>query len=206
MKPNGKSRLKDVSLMIRIVFLAAIVVFSVPRDVSSEEMQIVGNLIKKYLPAYQIYAIDPYTSQNSKLIARSEDGKMIDLGHESDLSSIPTPRTKLVDFIARQNIPVTEGSDAVSIINLINYIRFAPNRARMIRRNTKNGTIYDERIYGLFICDYRYWEHTPTKLEDRWLVSVDYTGPPASIMVPPEYFLEVDDEGNFARFQIKHGL
>ena len=182
--------MKNVCLAILSVLLF------MPLQTYREELQITGGLIRKRLPAYTIFAIDPHTDFNSRLVARTTNGISIELGRELDLPTQPPPSHKLIDFFVRQEFNVREKEDALEIVNLIEYIRLAPNKARMLKVNSKNYTLFDESLYEIFVCDKQSWELIPTKISAGWRINPKYVGH-GSAMEHPVYIIEVDNRGYF---------
>jgi hypothetical protein len=60
-----------------------------------------------------------------------------------------------------------------------------------------NGQVNDEQLERRR----QTWRYIATKDEQTWLVRTEYVGPPASIMMPPIWKIQVDQKGQVQRVQ-----
>jgi hypothetical protein len=67
----------------------------------------------------------------------------------------------------------------------------------MLRLNTKDYTVFDERFLKWLYASGDNWKYTGAKKGDGWEVKVEYVGPPAMVQQPPTYELVVDEENRF---------
>jgi len=155
-------------------------------------------LISEYLPKYRIYAVETNRISSPKLFAVSISGEIVDL-KSGEFSSReergPFKNKEFSDFLKKQQIEVSDPNTAIEIGRLIEEITFAPDRWMYLKSNTDNFSIFKMWVfYGPGTYWLRDWEWYAEKEETGWMVSRRYIGPPASIIMPPQWKLILDEE------------
>ena len=164
--------------------------------------EIRGHVLSKYLPGWHVSASPAERDGETGIILVDTKGKRISLPREEWTqigSGWNFGLSKITDFVKSRHIKVRDEHEAIQVAKLIEILQSAPNAVLCLRYNTK---YFTERKQGLLKhCYLRLkksdWKYTPEKLPKGWRVRVTYVGPPASIIAPPTYEIDVDSNQFF---------
>jgi hypothetical protein len=108
---------------------------------------------------------------------------------------------RVVEFLKSRKIKVQNTNDALEVTTLFEEIQGAANYVAFLKINTQDFTVFDKAFIEAHFGPRIHWKYTPGTRKGGWTVKVSYVGPPASIMQPPTYELDVDDAGMFRDFR-----
>ncbi|MFK7850574.1 MAG: hypothetical protein AB8D78_06305 [Akkermansiaceae bacterium] len=169
---------------------------SIGPKISSVEFK--SERLKKYLPEFRVFVrFDPDNVGQCGLILVNQDAEIIDLGNENwhgDAAAQYLGVPRLTEFLRARKIQVRTQQDAIEFTKFFERLQGAPGHIASLQANTEK---FEERI-----IDMEYpstdWKYTSVKREGGWKVMVEYVGDPSvSIMMPPTYEMDIDEQGNF---------
>lgn len=169
-----------------------------------------SGLLRKYLPDYRVFAQDSMTHLigTTTVFILDRKGNIVDLGDstwtgDNAVKAFRVPR--IMDFVKSQGIKIENADGAVEVAQLIEEIQSASHYVSFLRINTKNYTVFDKRFMTGHYGPTTDWTYSATKRDGGWTVKVDYVGPPADIMVPPTYELDVNEQHVFSDIRMQTG-
>jgi hypothetical protein len=158
-------------------------------------------LVKKYLPDVRLYVRDGAYSGETKIWILTRDGQITDLG-DGTWTGVGGDQyfavEKVSAYVKARKIKVENADQAVEVAKLVEQIAASPTYVGMLRLNTKDYTVFDERfLRWMYAPRDKDWKYTATAKDAAWEVKVEYVGPPASIEQPPTYEMLLDDQKCF---------
>jgi hypothetical protein len=163
--------------------------------------QVKNDLLRKYLPDVRLYIRDGAYTGETKIWIVAKDGRIEDLG-DGTWTGVGGNQwwavEKVSAFVKGRKIKVENPAQAVEVTKLVEGIASSPSFVGMLRLNTKDYTVFDERFLRWLYAPRDDWKYTATEKDaGNWEVKVQYVGPPASIQQPPTYDLVLDQQKQF---------
>jgi hypothetical protein len=157
-------------------------------------------LLRKYLPDFKVHVLyDLPCGPATRIFMVHRSGEITPLRDENWSGRAGDKFMRCADiaaFLARQNIQVKNAADAVAVAKLFEEVEDAATYVTSLKINTKDFKLFDkafiEGCYGP--SD---WKYSAQKSKDGWTVKAKYIGPPASIMMPPTYEMDLDEQQMF---------
>jgi hypothetical protein len=170
-------------------------------DPKMRSVEVKSERLKKYLPQFRIFVrFDRDRVERSGLVLANQDAEVTDLGDESwhgDAGTQYLRVPRLTEFVRDRKIQVKTQEDAIEFTKFFEGLQGAPNYVASLRVNTKNLAAFDKRILEMEHPS-KDWKYTSVKRGGGWKVMVQYVGDPSvSIMTPPTYEVDVDEQDNF---------
>jgi 3-oxoacyl-ACP reductase-like protein len=169
-------------------------------DAHIQWAQVKNDLLRKYLPNVRLYIRDGAYTGETKIWILTRDGQILDLG-DGTWTGVGGDQwhavEKVTAFVKSRKIKVENPEQAVEVTKLVEAIASSPNFVGMLRLNTKDYTVFDERFLRWLYASPDNWKYTAKEKGTGWEVKVEYVGPPASIMQPPTYDLVLDEQKQF---------
>ena len=169
-----------------------------------------SELLKKYLPDYRIYANDgmSHLIGTTRVFILDRKRNIVDLGDTTWTgdNAVQAFRVQCItDFVKAQGVKIENADGAVEVAKLIEEIQSASHYVSFLRINTKNYTVFDKRFITWHYGPRTDWAYSATKRDGGWTVKVEYVGPPASIMAPPTYEIDVNKQQVFSDIRMQTG-
>ncbi len=152
-----------------------------------EWVEVTSSLIAEYLPNYRIFADRRFE------FALDKQGHIICLGKTWPLGrpfeTAPDFETmSFSEFVRHVGIQVSNEKAAVDLVLLKDIVYDG------------NGHVTDEELARRK----QTWKYRASMNDQMWIVRMDYVGPPASIVMPPIWKIQVDQNGQVKRVQEVH--
>jgi hypothetical protein len=149
--------------------------------------------LSKYLPEFRVFVgFERNTIGQSSLFIVNQAAEITDLD-DDDWRGI-------AEFLRARKIQVKRQEEASEFVRLFVELQKAQNYVALLHINTKNFTVFDKRFIEFYYgprADSD-WKYSSEKREGGWKVTVTYVGDPsASIIMPPNYEIDIDEDGNF---------
>jgi hypothetical protein len=103
----------------------------------------------------------------------------------------------VTEFIKSQKIKVKNTEEAIEIVRSVEDISDAYDYINFLKMNTNDYSIFDKRILEVAFGSRTYWNYNAETTKKGWIVKLEYIGPPADIMEPPVYEVDVDENKIF---------
>ncbi len=154
--------------------------------------------VTRFGPDHRIYVVMTRRMSRSALFAVSRSGQIVDLGqgdswshHQGYLRNPP-----LTSFLGSLGMTIRTAEDAIEVKKLVDELASASNKVFL---SWSGGRIRDRRIVEPDMLTPReveaHWLHRAKREGDRWIVTYQYVGPPASTMAPWTWELLLNHEG-----------
>jgi hypothetical protein len=88
-------------------------------------------------------------------------------------------------------------SSAVEVAKLFEEVQSAAFYVAFLNINTKDFKVFDKALIESQFGPNTNWKYSGEKTKEGWSVKVEYVGPPASIMKPPVYEIDLDEQQMF---------
>jgi hypothetical protein len=170
------------------------------KDPRIQWAQVTNDLFRKYLPDARVYVRDGAYSGDTKIWVVTRAGKITDLGEGvwtgadgNDWAGVE----KVSAYLKGRNIKVQTAEEAVEVARLVEALQGSPSFVGMLRLNTKDYTVFDERFLTWMYGSKDDWKYAAAKKGGGWEVKVEYVGPPAAVQKPPVYEMVLDEEKRF---------
>jgi len=177
-------------------------------DPSRQWVEIRSAALSTWLPTYRFYVFETSRITRSSTFALDEQGGIFDLGRGDWSGPADNPEElyqhhmfrneKLTDFLKNNHLKITDANAAIGVAKLIEELSFTAQAVMNIKRNSKNFRIFDKRIYGLLFDKENNWRYTAERKNDYWQIEQKYIGPPASIVLQPQWQLIVDPNNHLS--------
>jgi hypothetical protein len=135
----------------------------------------------------------------------TKDGRITDLGDgvwTSKGASNVYAVARVSALLKELKIKVATPEQAVEVAKLFETVQSAPSYVGMLRLNTKDYTVFDDRFLSWMYGSQANWKYAASKnAAGGWQVAKEYVGPPAAVQKPPIYELTVDADGHFVDLQ-----
>ena len=153
--------------------------------------------VKNHLGNHKIYIIETNITGISNLYAVSLLGEVNDLRGNTFGSmdgKRPYKNEAFSDFIKQQQIVIPDANTAIETGMFIEELASAASRWMYLKQNSNDFKIFKTWIFNNeWTVGSPSWEWYAEPCKDGWIVSRRYIGPPASIMVPPRWKLDLDE-------------
>jgi hypothetical protein len=170
------------------------------KDPRIQWAQVTNDLFRKYLPDVRVYVRDGAYSGDTKIWVVTRDGKITDLG-DGVWTGVGGDQwwavEKVSAYVKGRRIKVETAEQAVEVARLVEAIQSAPDFVGMLRLNTKDYTVFDERFLSWMYSSKDNWKYAAAKKGGGWEVKAEYVGPPAAVQKPPVYEMVLDGEKRF---------
>jgi hypothetical protein len=170
------------------------------KDPRIQWAQFTNDLVRKYLPDARVYVRDGAYSGDTKIWIVTRDGKITDLG-DGVWTGVGGDQwwavEKVSAYVKGRKIKVETAEQAVEVAKLVEAIQSSPSFVGMLRLNTKDYTVFDERFLTWMYGSKDDWKYAAAKKGGGWEVKVEYVGPPAAVQKPPVYEMVLDEEKRF---------
>src|SRR5687768_15678838 len=127
---------------------------------------VANDVFRKHLPDVRIYVRDGAFDGQTKIWAVTKDGRIEDLG-DATWKGVDDNRRVVVEkvpaFLKGRQIKVESGEAAVEVVRLLEKIVGAASFASMLRLNTKDYTVLDERFLKWMLGRGEDWKYTGAK-------------------------------------------
>lgn len=170
-------------------------------DPRMQSVEIKSERLKKYLPEFRVFVrFDRDRVDRSGLVLVNQDAEITDLGNENwhgDAGTQYLRVPRLTVFVRDRKIQARTQEDAIEFTRFFEGLQGAPDHVASLRVNTKDRAAFGKRIVEMEDPGAD-WKYTSVARDGGWKVMVQYVGDPSvSIMKPPTYELDVDEQGNF---------
>jgi len=160
-----------------------------------------SHLLRRYLPERRIFVrYDRHYADEVRIFVLNQRGEITPLPHEEWRGNAVGKEMQVASvaaFIRSCRIAVTNAASAVEVAQLFEEIQGAAHYVAFLWINTKEFQAFDRAFLESQYGPRRHWQYTGTPATNGWQVKVEYVGPPASIMQPPTYRIEVDGQQRF---------
>jgi hypothetical protein len=160
-----------------------------------------SDLLRRYLPDFRVYVrFDRHMGGETRIFLVNRSGEITPLPNEEwtrkdgeKFSRSP----QVAEFIRQRKIKVQSAEEAVEVAKLFEEVQGAANYVAFLNINTKDFKIFDKAFIESQFGPRTDWKYSGKKRHEGWSVKVEYVGPPASIMQPPVYEIDLDGEQTF---------
>lgn len=172
-------------------------------DPKVHSVEIKSERLKKFLPDFRVFVrFERDRVERTGLILINQDGVFTDLGDENwhgDPGTRYLRVPRLNGFVRDRKIQAKSQEDAVEFTRFFEELQGAPGHVASLNVNAKNPPAFAfEKLTIEIEGPGAEWIYTSMKREGGWKVTAQYSGDPsASIMTPPTYDLDVDEQGYF---------
>lgn len=171
------------------------------KDLKMRSVEVKSERLKMYLPEFRVFVrFERDRVGKSGLVLVNQDAEVTDLGDESWHGDATTQYLRvplLTEFVRARKIHVKTQEDAIEFTKFFEGLQGASTYVASLRVNTKDLAAFDKRFLEMEHPS-KDWKYTSVKREGGWKVMVQYVGDPAvSIMTPPTYEVDVDEQDNF---------
>ena len=158
-------------------------------------------LLRKYLPDFRVYVrFDRHLSGETRIFLVNRRGEITPLPNEewrkNDAEKFARS-SQVAEFLKRQKIKVESAEDAVEAARLFEEVQGAADYVAFLNINTKDFKVFDKAFIETQFGPRTDWKYSAGKSKEGWTVTVEYIGPPASIMRPPVYEISLDEKQMF---------
>ena len=158
-------------------------------------------LLRKYLPDFRVYVrFDRHLSGETRIFLVNRRGEITPLPNEewrkNDAEKFARS-SQVAEFLKRQKIKVESAEDAVEAAKLFEEVQGAADYVAFLNINTKDFKVFDKAFIEAQFGPRTDWKYSAGKSKEGWTVTVEYIGPPASIMQPPVYEIALDEKQMF---------
>jgi hypothetical protein len=155
------------------------------------------DLVRKYLPDVRLYVRDGAFSGDTMIWVLTKDGQIADLG-DGTWRGVGGDQywavEKVSEYLNGRKIKVENAQQAVEVAKLVEQIASSPGYVGMLRLNTKDYTVFDERfLKWMYAPRDQDWKYTAKPAGNGWEVKVEYAGPRAMVQQPPTYDMVLDE-------------
>jgi hypothetical protein len=158
--------------------------------------------LSKYLPEFRAFGgFDQDGWGVSRLLLVNQDAEITDLREENwhgeaNAKYLRVPR--VTEFLRAQKIKLKTREDAIEFVKFFEALQEAPSYVASLDVNTKDFSGFDKSFVEGHYSPRANWKYTSEKREQGWKVTINWVGNQAtSILSPPIYQLEIDEQGNF---------
>jgi hypothetical protein len=156
-----------------------------------------SNLLRKHLPDLRLFVrFDRHMSGETRLFFVNRSGEITALPEE-EWRGNPAEGcfrvARIAEFLKQRQIPVRSSEAALEFAKLFEEIQGAANYVAFLKVNTKDFTVFDKAFMEGQYGPRTYWQYSAVKSTNGWTVKVEYVGPPASILNPPTYEIDLDE-------------
>jgi hypothetical protein len=160
-----------------------------------------SDLFRRYLPDFRVYVrFDRHLSGETRIFLVNRRGEITPLPNEewrkNDAEKFSRSQ-QVAKFLRRQKIKVSSAEDAVEVAKLFEEVQGAANYVEFLNINTKDFKVFDKAFIESQFGPRTDWKYSGKKRNEGWSVKVEYVGPPASIMQPPVYEIDLDGQQIF---------
>ena len=167
-----------------------------------------SRLLRKYFPNSRLFVrYDRHLSTETRLYFLNAQGEITPIHDEQWRGEAAARYLKVpsvADHLRSLKIPVKTSDDAVEVTKLFEEIQGASHYLAFLWINTSQFQSFDrefmEQQYGPRV----HWQYQAASATNGWTVKVQYVGPPANVMQPPTYALEVDGQQLFKDVRREH--
>jgi hypothetical protein len=167
-------------------------------DSTSQCVEFRSELLKALLPDIRVFVCN-------NLLILNREGIRVNLG-EPEWSGNGKGKyyrsPKVAEFLKSRNIKLKTPEDAIQITKLTEALIDARQYIWMLRTNTKEFTVFDDKFLKWFFSATNNWEYNAQLFGTVWTVTKKYIGPPACTIEPPVYRIDIDDHHVFKDIQI----
>lgn len=165
-------------------------------DPSHQWMEIKSEALSTWLPNYRFF-VETVRTNPSSTFALDKAGTIFDLGRgewsspmdHNDHTFRNEPLTK---FLKNNHLTIADTNAAISAAKLVEELSFTAQRIMGFKYSTKNFRLFDPRIYRQMFYKETTWRYSAEKKDGYWQIEQKYIGPPACIIVQPQWRLIVD--------------
>jgi hypothetical protein len=158
-------------------------------------------LLRKYLPDFGVYVrFDRHMSGETRIFVVNRRGEITPLPNEewSRKDGEKFFRSaQVAEFIRQRKIKVQSAEEAVEVAKLFEEVQGAAHYVAFLNINTKDFKVFDKAFIESQFGPRTDWKYSARKTKEGWTVKVEYIGPPASIMEPPVYEIDLDERQMF---------
>jgi hypothetical protein len=162
-------------------------------DSTSQCVEFRSELLKALLPDIRVFVCN-------NLLILNREGIRANLG-EPEWSGNGKGKyyrsPKVAEFLKSRNIELKTPEDAIQITKLTEALIDARHYIWMLCTNTKGFTVFDDKFLKWFFSGTDNWKYDAQLYGTGWTVTKTYVGPPAQIMMPPTYYIEIDANHKF---------
>ena len=160
-----------------------------------------SHLLRKHLPDVRLFVrFDRHMSGETRLFFVNKSGKVTPLPEEEWRGNVDEQCfrvARVVEFLKQRKMPVQSADEALEFAKLFEEIQGAANYVAFLKINTKDFTVFDKAFIEGQFGPRTHWKYSSSARTNGWTVKVEYVGPPASIMQPPTYEIDVDEQKLF---------
>jgi hypothetical protein len=158
-------------------------------------------LLRRYLPDFRVYVrFDRHMSGETRIFLVNRSGEITPLPNEEwarkdgeKFSRSP----QVAEFIQQRKIKVQSAEQAVEVAKLFEEVQGAANYVAFLNINTKDFKVFDKAFLESQFGPRTDWRYSGKTRNEGWSVKVEYIGPPAGIMQPPVYEIDLDGQQTF---------
>ena len=158
-------------------------------------------LLRKYLPDFRVYIrYDRHLVGETRIFVVNRRGEITPLPKE-EWTRKDTEKfyrtAQVAEFMRQRKIKVQSVEEAVEVAKLFEEVQGAAHYVAFLNINTKDFKVFDKAFIESQFGPRTHWKYTGEKRNGGWSVKVEYVGPPASIMQPPVYEIDLDEQQMF---------
>jgi hypothetical protein len=170
-------------------------------DPNMRSAEFASFLLRKYLPDFKVHVrFDRHLSGETRIFLVNRLGEITPLPNEewrkNDAEKFARSR-QVAEFFRRQKIKVASAEDAVEVAKLFEELQGAAFYVAFLNINTKDFRVFDKEFIESQFGPRINWKYSAEKRKEGWSVKEEYVGPPASIMNPPVYEIDLDEQQMF---------
>ena len=158
-------------------------------------------LLRKYLPDFKVHVrFDRHLAGETRIFLVNRRGEITPLPNEewrkNDAEKF-SRSSQVAEFLRRQKIRVESAEEAVEAAKLFEEVQGAAFYVAFLNINTRDFTVFDKAFIESQFGPRINWKYSAEKRKKGWLVKEEYVGPPASVMNPPVYEIDLDEQQMF---------